>query len=108
MFETGGIARKEIHLKTMVLGSLSIDYVYRVAHFTQPGVTVLSCTLAKVCGGKSLNQSIAIQNSGTNVILAGCVGRDDSAALIAFLQGKGVDTHLIVLKTCRRDIRSSR
>jgi len=85
-------------LKTMVMGSLNIDHVYRVAHFTQPGVTVRACSLDTVCGGKGLNQSIAIQNGGTNVLLAGCVGRADSAPLIALLQNKGVDTHLIARK----------
>jgi ribokinase len=92
------IARRESRLKTMVMGSLNIDHVYRVAHFTQPGVTVRSCALDTVCGGKGLNQSIAIQNGGTDVLLAGCVGKADSDQLFALLHSKGVDTHLIARK----------
>ncbi len=84
-------------MKIMVMGSINIDYVYRVARFTQPGVTVPACALTKAWGGKGLNQSIAIRNGGAKVLLAGCIGKEDSAALIAMLRDSGVDTHLIAL-----------
>ena len=90
----GGTGR-ENGLKTMVMGSINIDYVYRVARFTQPGVTVPATALAKGWGGKGLNQSVAIRSGGADVLLAGCVGREDSAGLLAFLGEKGVDTHLV-------------
>ena len=82
-------------MKIMVFGSLNMDHVYRVNRFTQAGETVPSLDLKNICGGKGLNQSIAIQNGGAEVMHVGCVGTDDGAPLIRFLQDKGVDTHLI-------------
>lgn len=82
-------------MKIMVIGSINIDYVYRVARFTQPGVTVSASSLEKGWGGKGLSQSVSIRSGGSDVLLAGCVGRDDSAELLTFLRDKGVDTHLV-------------
>ena len=87
--------REEVLLKIMVFGSLNMDHVYRVKRFTQAGETIASLGLENICGGKGLNQSIAIQNSGTNVMHAGCIGIDDGEPLLAFLDSKGVNTHLI-------------
>lgn len=84
-------------MKIMVFGSLNMDHVYRVNRFTAAGETVPSLGLDDICGGKGLNQSIAIQNGGRDVLHAGCVGADDGEPLLQFLQGKGVDTHLISL-----------
>lgn len=84
-------------MKIMVFGSLNMDHVYRVNRFTAPGETVASLELSDICGGKGLNQSIAIQNAGMNVMHAGCVGVKDGAPLLRFLEEKGVDTHLVSL-----------
>ena len=51
------------------MGSLNIDYVYRVPHFVQPGETISSYGREIFAGGKGLNQSIALARAGAQVIL---------------------------------------
>ena len=46
-------------------GSLNIDYVYRVDTFLEAGETKLSKDLNLFCGGKGLNQSIAMARQAT-------------------------------------------
>ena len=46
------------------MGSLNIDYVYRVPHFVQPGETISSYGREIFAGGKGLNQSIALAQIG--------------------------------------------
>ena len=57
-------------------GSLNIDYVYRVDKFLEAGETKLSKGLELFCGGKGLNQSIAMARAGNKVYHAGLVGED--------------------------------
>ena len=54
-------------MKAVNIGSCNIDYVYAMGHFIQPGET-------KGCGGKGLNQSIAIARSGVEVWHAAYIG----------------------------------
>ncbi|MFR8643939.1 MAG: hypothetical protein ACLVG1_07430 [Monoglobus pectinilyticus] len=46
-------------MKILNIGSLNIDYVYKVDKFLLPGETKSSLSLDTHCGGKGLNQSIA-------------------------------------------------
>ena len=57
-------------------GSLNIDYVYRVDTFLEAGETKLSKDLNLFCGGKGLNQSIAMARAGNTVYHAGLLGED--------------------------------
>lgn len=57
-------------------GSLNIDYVYRVDKFLQAGETKLSKELKLFCGGKGLNQSIAMARAGNTVYHGGLLGED--------------------------------
>ena len=47
-------------MKVLNIGSLNIDRVYGVDHFVKPGETIKTRTYAEACGGKGLNQSIAL------------------------------------------------
>ena len=51
-------------------GSMNIDYVYQVSHFVKPGETVSSDSLLTNCGGKGLNQSVALARAGAKVFHA--------------------------------------
>ena len=51
-------------MKVLNFGSLNIDYVYQMAHFIRPGETAPCKTLTAGCGGKGLNQSIALAKAG--------------------------------------------
>lgn len=57
-------------------GSLNYDFVYQVPHMVRPGETLSSTGMEVFCGGKGLNQAIALKKAGANVSLAGAVGED--------------------------------
>lgn len=68
--------------KVLVFGALNIDHVYQTEHFVQKGETISSDQLQLFCGGKGLNQAIALRRSGMEVWHAGAVGKDDSQMLL--------------------------
>ena len=81
-------------MKVLNFGSLNIDMVYSVDHVVRPGETTASAELRYFCGGKGLNQSVALARAGMEVCHAGCVGAD-GGRLISLLRDNGVDTSLI-------------
>lgn len=83
-------------MKILNFGSLNLDYVYSVPHFVRPGETVLSYRRQTFCGGKGLNQSIAIARAGAKVWHAGKVGHLGED-LIGCLEEAGVDTSLVLV-----------
>jgi ribokinase len=81
-------------MKILCLGSLNIDHVYSVDHFVKPGETIPCRQYQKYCGGKGLNQSIALAKAGIAVYHAGRIGRD-GLFLKEYLESKLVDTQYI-------------
>ena len=81
-------------MKVLNYGSLNIDHVYAVDHIVQPGETISSHGLELFCGGKGLNQSIALARAGCEVWHAGMVGADGGMLLEA-LRKSGVDISLV-------------
>lgn len=78
------------------IGSLNLDYVYRVPHFLRPGETLEAARRAVHWGGKGLNQTVAMLRSGLAVRHCGAVGADGTP-LVDFLAAEGADTaHLAV------------
>ena len=61
-------------MRILNLGSLNIDKVYGVEHFVAAGETISSTTFETGCGGKGLNQSVALARAGAGVAHAGAVG----------------------------------
>ena len=82
-------------MKLLNFGSLNLDYTYHVDHFVRPGETEASSSRSFACGGKGLNQSIALAKSGAHVYHAGAVGAMDGEVLIQALNNAGVNTDLI-------------
>jgi len=82
-------------MKVLNYGSLNIDYVYEVDHFTRAGETQSSTSLEIYSGGKGLNQSIALAKSGVKVWHAGVVGAKDSDMLLNQLEETGINTDLV-------------
>lgn len=78
-------------MKVLNFGSLNIDKVYKVVDFVQPGETILSLDYQEFCGGKGLNQSIALSRAGTMVYHAGAIG-EDGMRLKSALEEAGVKT----------------
>ena len=85
-------------MKALVFGSLNVDHVYKMNHFVQPGETLSSDDLQLFCGGKGLNQSVALARSGVETWHAGAVGRNDWDMLIRQLRQASVHTELISKK----------
>ena len=77
-------------MRVLNLGSLNLDRTYEVPHFVGPGETVLSTGYRTSCGGKGLNQSVALARAGAEVFHAGAVG-EDGGALWDLLASAGVD-----------------
>lgn len=81
-------------MKVLNLGSLNLDYVYSVDHMVVPGETLSSYGMETFCGGKGLNQSIALAKAGAEVYHAGLVG-DGGDILIDTCREAGVHTDFI-------------
>lgn len=81
-------------MRILNFGSLNLDLFYTVDHFVQAGETLSSQKLERFCGGKGLNQSIALARAGASVWHAGCVGADGES-LRALLAENGVDATLV-------------
>ena len=78
------------------IGSLNLDYVYKVPHFLRPGETLEAAHRAVHLGGKGLNQTVAMLRSGLAVRHCGAVGADGTP-LSDFLATEGADvSHLRV------------
>lgn len=86
--------------KALVFGALNLDYVYRVKEFVQAKQTVASLGREVFCGGKGLNQALALKRSGVDVMLAGAVGEGDSEILFQELRNAQISDDLIVRKPC--------
>ncbi|MGN1031354.1 MAG: ribokinase [Butyricicoccaceae bacterium] len=81
-------------MKILNYGSMNIDNVYAVQHIAGPGETIMAQHRQICCGGKGLNQSIAIAKAGGAIIHAGAVG-PDGGILLRRLEDSGVDTRWI-------------
>ncbi|MFF0742897.1 ribokinase [Streptomyces sp. NPDC004111] len=77
----------------VVLGSLNIDLVTRVARHPRPGETVTGRSLTVLPGGKGANQAVAAARAGARVRMLGRVGDDDGGRrYLATLRSDGIDT----------------
>lgn len=81
-------------MKVLNFGSLNLDYVYSVDHMVTPGETLASSGMNVFCGGKGLNQSIALAKAGVNVWHAGMIGEEGGILLQACKEG-GVNADYI-------------
>ena len=81
-------------MKILNFGSLNLDYVYDVDHFVRKGETIASREMRIFCGGKGLNQSVALSKAGAQVYHAGLVGQD-GGILREMLLSAGVHDELV-------------
>ena len=81
-------------MKILNFGSLNLDYVYDVEHFVRKGETIASREMRIFCGGKGLNQSVALSKAGAPVYHAGLVGQD-GGILREMLISAGVHDELV-------------
>lgn len=79
--------------EVLVVGSVNVDFVVRVARLPRPAETVTGGEFSRHHGGKGANQAVAARRSGARVWFVGAVGDDDlGRAAIAELSAEGVDT----------------
>ncbi len=93
-------------MRIVNFGSSNIDYVYQMEHFIQPGETLGCEQLSIGCGGKGLNQSIALARAGAEVYHVGLIGREGeflrdkmaaSGVRVDFVRfGDGANGHAII------------
>ena len=81
-------------MKILDFGSINIDEVFQVDHFVRPGETMSTLGYAKNCGGKGLNQSIALARAGAEVYHACMVG-EGADFLVETMRESGVDVSLM-------------
>ncbi len=81
-------------MKILNFGSLNYDYVYSVDHILMPGETLAAGRMETFCGGKGLNQSVALAKAGAEVWHAGMVG-EEGGALLELCTKSGVNTSLV-------------
>lgn len=81
-------------MKVLNFGSLNLDYVYQVESILIPGETQASKSRNIFCGGKGLNQSIALAKAGIPVYHAGMIG-DGGEVLLETCRANGVNTEFI-------------
>jgi ribokinase len=67
---------------------MNIDYVYQVDHMVGLGETENSIGMSVNCGGKGLNQSIALARAGVEVWHAGLVGSDGKSLVDKCIENK--------------------
>ncbi len=78
------------------IGSLNVDHVYQVDHFSRPGESLIARGYRRFAGGKGANQSLAIARAGGKVTHVGKIGREGDW-MIAPMRADGVDTSRIVV-----------
>jgi ribokinase len=83
--------------RVVVVGSLNLDSVHRVARLPGAGETILAHGHEARPGGKGANQAYAAARAGAAVVMVGACGDDDAGATSrASLRAAGVDTSEIV------------
>lgn len=81
-------------MKVLNFGSLNLDYVYQMETILIPGETQTAKNRNTFCGGKGLNQSIALAKAGIPVYHAGMIGEGGEILLETCLEN-GVNTEFI-------------
>ena len=75
----------------LVCGSLNLDLVSQVPHLPQPGETLAATALARLPGGKGLNQAVAAARYGAKVAMLGALGADSEGQMLrAVLEAEGI------------------
>ncbi|MGH2868137.1 MAG: ribokinase [Solirubrobacteraceae bacterium] len=83
--------------QVVVVGSINVDVVLRVARLPRAGETVAGGVLERHGGGKGANQAVAAARVGADVYFVGAVGEDDfGAQALAELRAEQIDVSGVV------------
>jgi ribokinase len=78
----------------VVLGGINTDYLVRTRRLPQPDAPIADGQFVQSCGGKGLNQAVAIARLGGRASLVGCAGHDrrgDEAIAQLSVEGVGAE-----------------
>ena len=90
-----------------VVGSLNVDFSFRVPSFPAPGETLMAAELATSFGGKGANQAVAARRAGAEVRMIGCLGSDEQAREYRkHLANEGIDTSGVMTAKGRTGVAS--
>jgi ribokinase len=82
--------------KIAVVGSLNVDFTFRVPRIPSLGETLTALGLVVQLGGKGANQAIAAARAGAEVSLIGCVGNDEHGRRYReYLDREGIQTDFL-------------
>jgi ribokinase len=77
--------------RVVVVGSVNLDLVVRLARLPPPGTTVLGESIERTPGGKGANQAVAATRAGAHTELVASLGVDEAGeSLASFLAGEGI------------------
>ena len=80
-----------------VVGSLNIDFTFRVSRIPRLGETLTARSMDVRFGGKGANQAVAAARAGAEVSMIGCVGRDEHGTNYrTHLEKEGIRTDALV------------
>ncbi len=78
--------------KIFVIGSINTDLVIKAPKMPQKGETLTGSGFFTAHGGKGANQAVAAARLGGDVVMYGCVGKDDfGTSALQALEADGVD-----------------
>ena len=84
----------------LVVGSINMDICLDVDTIPDLGETVMAVNVSKNCGGKGANQAVAAAKLGADIIMLGCVGKDENGEQLLYsLKSSGVNTEYIMKVT---------
>ncbi len=86
-------------MRILNIGSMNIDYVYKVEHIVCEGETQNVFSVETNVGGKGLNQSVAASRAGCITLHAGITGKEGNM-LKEYLMNNMIDTALIENCSC--------
>jgi ribokinase len=79
-------------LDLLVCGSLNLDLLSQVPDLPRSGETVAATALARLPGGKGLNQAVAAARQGARVAMMGAIGADAEGEMLrAVLQAEQIE-----------------
>lgn len=79
-------------MNIVVIGSINMDYVLKVADLPQKGETVISTSFHVTGGGKGANQAVAARRLGAEVYMIGALGNDSMGKELSLkLENEGIN-----------------
>lgn len=86
--------------RILVFGSINIDHIYAVEKIAGAGEHQRASSVEYQCGGKGLNEALAIAKAGADrVFMAGGIGEGNDAGALKLLQESGVDVSNVEHRT---------